>query len=59
MIEHEMFRANPMAIAAVERKLQNISEAAIRLGIEAVQRIPASAMAGYQRDRKSGSPFMK
>ena len=31
----EAFRSNPMAVAAVERKLQIISEAAIRLGEEA------------------------
>jgi len=36
----EEFRSNPMAVAAVERKLQIISEAAIRLGEEAEKRIP-------------------
>jgi len=36
----EEFRASPMAVAAVERKLQIISEAAIRLGDEAEKRIP-------------------
>jgi uncharacterized protein with HEPN domain len=36
----EAFRSNPMAVAAVERKLQIISEAAIRLGDEAERRIP-------------------
>ncbi len=39
-MDSEMFRANPMAVAAVERKLQIISEAAIRLGSDAEQRIP-------------------
>lgn len=34
------FRSNPMAVAAVERKLQVISEAAIRLGSEAESRCP-------------------
>lgn len=33
-------RSNPMAVAAVERKLQVISEAAIRLGSEAERRCP-------------------
>jgi len=54
-----MFRANPMTVAAAERKLQVISEAAIRLGGEAEQRIPASPLAGYQRDRKSASPLIR
>lgn len=36
----EAFRSNTMAVAAVERKLQIISEAAIRLGDEAEKRIP-------------------
>jgi uncharacterized protein with HEPN domain len=36
----EDFRSNPMAVAAVERKLQIVSEAAIRLGDEAERRIP-------------------
>ena len=39
-MDFEAFRANPMAVAAVERKLQIISEAAIRLGDEAERRIP-------------------
>jgi len=39
-MDFEAFRSNPMAVAAVERKLQVISEAAIRLGTEAEQRIP-------------------
>ena len=39
-MDFETFSANPMAVAAVERKLQIISEAAIRLGSEAEQRIP-------------------
>jgi uncharacterized protein with HEPN domain len=39
-MDFEAFRATPMAIAAVERKLQIISEAATRLGNEAEQRIP-------------------
>jgi uncharacterized protein with HEPN domain len=36
----EEFRSNPMAVAAVERKLQIISEAAIRLGEDAEKSIP-------------------
>jgi uncharacterized protein with HEPN domain len=36
----EEFRSNQMAVAAVERKLQIVSEAAIRLGEEAERRIP-------------------
>ena len=36
----EEFRSDPMVVAAVERKLQIISEAAIRLGDEAEKRIP-------------------
>jgi uncharacterized protein with HEPN domain len=39
-MDFETFRSNPMAVAAVERKLQVISEAAIRLGNKAEQRIP-------------------
>ena len=39
-MDFEAFRATPMAVAAVERKLQIISEAATRLGNEAEQRIP-------------------
>ena len=39
-MDFEAFRSNPMAVAAVERKLQIISEAAIRLGSEADRRCP-------------------
>lgn len=39
-MDFEAFRSNPMAVAAVERKLQVISEAATRLGDEAATRIP-------------------
>jgi uncharacterized protein with HEPN domain len=39
-MDFEGFRSNPMAVAAVERKIQIISEAAIRLGEEAEQRCP-------------------
>jgi uncharacterized protein with HEPN domain len=39
-MDFEAFRSNPVAVAAVERKLQIISEAAIRLGNEADRRIP-------------------
>ena len=38
-MDFETFRSNPMAVAAVERKLQIVSEAAIRLGREAEQQI--------------------
>lgn len=39
-MDFEAFRSNPMAVAAVERKLQIISEAAIRLGAEAERWCP-------------------
>jgi len=39
-MDFEGFRTNPMAVAAVERKLLIISEAAIRLGDEAERRCP-------------------
>lgn len=39
-MDFEAFRSNPMAVAAVERKLQIVSEAAIRLGEEAERRCP-------------------
>ena len=37
-MDFEAFHSNPMAVAAVERKLLIISEAAIRLGDEAEKR---------------------
>ena len=39
-IDFEGFRGDPKTVAAVERKLQIISEAAIRLGVEAEVRCP-------------------
>ena len=39
-MDFESFRSNPMVVAAVERKLQIISEAAIRLGDVAERRCP-------------------
>ena len=39
-MDFEAFRVDPKTVAAVERKLQVISEAAIRLGTEAESRIP-------------------
>ncbi len=39
-MDFEAFRSNPMAVAAVERKFQIISEAATRLGSEAEQQVP-------------------
>jgi uncharacterized protein with HEPN domain len=39
-MDFEGFQSNPMAVAAVERKIQIISEAAIRLGDEAERRCP-------------------
>ena len=39
-MDFEAFRANPMAVAATERKLQIVSEAATRLGDEAQRRCP-------------------
>jgi len=41
-MDFEDFRSNPMAVAAVERKLQIISEAATRLGMEAEGYAPIS-----------------
>jgi uncharacterized protein with HEPN domain len=57
-MDFEAFRSNPMAVAAVERKLRIISEAAIRLGDEAERRCP-DAMAGYPGDRKPASPCLR
>jgi hypothetical protein len=39
-MDFEAFRSNPMAVAAVERKLQIVSEAAVRLRDEAERRCP-------------------
>jgi uncharacterized protein with HEPN domain len=39
-MDFEAFREDPKTVAAVERKLQIISEAAIRLGTEAERRCP-------------------
>jgi len=39
-LDFEAFRSNPMVVAAVERKLLVISEAAIRLGSEAERCCP-------------------
>jgi uncharacterized protein with HEPN domain len=39
-MDFEAFRSNPMAVAAVERKLQIISEAAIRLANDAERLCP-------------------
>ena len=39
-MDFEAFRSSPMAVAAVERKLQIISEAAIRLGDQAERQCP-------------------
>ena len=39
-LDFEMYRADPKTVAAVERKLQVISEAAIRLGDEAEKLCP-------------------
>lgn len=39
-MDFEAFRSSPMAVAAVERKLLIVSEAAIRLGPEAERLIP-------------------
>ena len=40
-MDFEAFRSNPMAVAAVERKLQLISEAAIRLGSAVAVDLPS------------------
>jgi len=55
-MEFAAFRSNPMAVAAVERKLQIISEAAIRLGDEAEQRCPDMPVARHQGYWKPASP---
>ena len=39
-MDFETFRADPMAVSAVERKLQIISEAAVRLAEEAERPCP-------------------
>lgn len=39
-MDFEAFRSNPMAVSAVERKLQIVSEAAIRLGGEGERLCP-------------------
>src|SRR5947209_8770391 len=39
-MDFECFREDPKTVAAVERKLQIVSEAAIRLGTVAEQRFP-------------------
>ena len=39
-MDFDAFRSNPMAVSAVERKLQIISEAATRLGSEAEKQAP-------------------
>lgn len=39
-MDFEAFRSNPMAVAAVERKLLTIGEAAVRLGREVPSIIP-------------------
>jgi len=39
-MDFEAFRLNPMLIAAIERKLPIISEAATRMGTEVEQQIP-------------------
>jgi uncharacterized protein with HEPN domain len=39
-MDFESFREDPKTIAAVERKLQVISEAAIRMGSDAEKRLP-------------------
>jgi len=51
-MDFEAFRLNPMAVAAVDRKLQIISEAAIRLGSEAEQRCPDILVTEYFNRRK-------
>ena len=39
-MDFRTFSEDPKTVSAVERKLQIVSEAAIRLGAEAVERIP-------------------
>ena len=39
-MDFEAFREDPKTVAAVERRLQIVSEAAIRLGNEAEERVP-------------------
>jgi uncharacterized protein with HEPN domain len=54
-MDFEAFRSSPMAFAAVERKLQIISEAAIRLGDRAERAMPQPAVAGYSGNWKPAS----
>jgi uncharacterized protein with HEPN domain len=58
-MDFEAFRSNPMAVAAVERKLQIISEAATRLGMEAERLCPDSAVAGHQGHWKPASSCLR
>ena len=56
-MDFDAFRSNPMAVAAIERKLQIISEAASRLGSEAEQQVPDQPW-GHQGHRKPASPCL-
>jgi uncharacterized protein with HEPN domain len=42
-MDFEAFREDPKTVAGVERKLQIVSEAAIRLGSDAEERVPGLA----------------
>jgi uncharacterized protein with HEPN domain len=48
----DAFREDPKTIAAVERKLLLISEAAVRLGEDAERLCPRLAVAQYPRHRQ-------
>jgi uncharacterized protein with HEPN domain len=49
-MDFEAFIEDPKTVSAVERQLQIVSEAAIRLGSEAERRIPAPGFCFAQRN---------
>ena len=55
----ESFRENPKTVAAVERKLLLISEAAIRLGEDAERLVPRLAVAQYPRHRQLATASLR
>ena len=57
-MDFEAFSTNPMAIAAVERKLQILSEAAVRLGNWAEQRVPDQPWRDIRGIGKPASPCL-
>jgi uncharacterized protein with HEPN domain len=55
-MDFEQFRMDVKTMDAVERRLQTISEAAIRLGPEADQLCKGRALAQYPRHRQLAAP---